>query len=301
MIENAPILLDVPSCVRPATLRFARSENPIWTENKAKLIERYIHFFVYVTKHGTYIDGFSGPQRIERDDLWAAKLVLEDRPRMIRHFFLFEKSPRKVQMLRALWKAQPERNKGESKREVRIFQGDCNENILKMLEEHPVKEKEATFALLDQRTFECNWSTVVALAGHKKAGHKIEIFYFLAQGWIDRSVKAKRKNKAADMRRWWGSDGWEAFFRLKREERREHFRCRFIDELGYKHAFAFPIYNKKDGGKTMYWMIHATDHDDAPKLMNRAYRQALNIKGRAVQVDLIPFEKNSEGSVVKQG
>lgn len=36
--------------------------NPIWTENKAKLIERYLYYFVLVTHHGTYIDGFAGPQ-----------------------------------------------------------------------------------------------------------------------------------------------------------------------------------------------------------------------------------------------
>jgi three-Cys-motif partner protein len=296
MAEEDPFLIDVPCCTRPQPLKFARSDNPIWTENKAKLIERYIHFFVYVTKHGTYIDGFSGPQREGRDDLWAAKLVLEDRPTRIRHFFLFEKSPRKVERLNALKQAQLVRKKGECKRDIHIFQGDCNVNILRMLKEYPVKDKEATFALLDQRTFECDWATVVALANHKKAGHKIELFYFLAQGWIDRSVKAKRKNKAADMRRWWGNDGWDAFFRLMREDRREHFRKRFVDELGYKHAYAFAIYDKKDGGKTMYWMIHATDHDEAPKLMNRAYRQALNLKGKAVQVELIPMEKNPPSS-----
>ena len=33
-------------------------ERPLWTKNKAKLIERYLYYFVLVTKHGTYIDGF---------------------------------------------------------------------------------------------------------------------------------------------------------------------------------------------------------------------------------------------------
>ena len=286
-MPDSPDLFDVPSCSRPLTLKFPRADNPIWTENKAKLIERYIHFFVYVTKHGTYIDAFAGPQREGRDDLWAAKLVLEDTPRRIRHFFLFEQSKRKVHRLRKLRDAQRPRKKGEPARDVHIFAGDCNIKIPDMLKHYPIKDKEATFALLDQRTFECDWATVVALASHKKAGHKIELFYFLAQGWIDRSVKAKRKNKDAEMRRWWGGDGWKDFFALKREDRREHFRQRFIDELGYNYAYAFAIYDRKDGGKTMYWMIHATDHAEAPKLMNRAYRQALSLRGRAVQTDLI--------------
>ena len=29
------------------------------------------------------------------------------------------------------------------------------------------------------------------------------------------------------------------------------------------------------GGHVMYYMIHATDHDEAPKLMRRAYEQAI--------------------------
>ncbi|WP_205502842.1 hypothetical protein, partial [Rhodopseudomonas sp. BR0G17] len=42
-----------------------------------------------------------------------------------------------------------------------------------------------------------------------------------------------------------------------------------------KHAHAWPIYNKEAGAKrVMYHMIHASDHDEAPKLMSRAYRKA---------------------------
>lgn len=43
---------------------------------------------------------------------------------------------------------------------------------------------------------------------------------------------------------------------------------------GYARALAWPIYERADagGGKVMYYMIHATDHEEAPKLMNRAYK-----------------------------
>jgi len=51
-------------------------ERALWTENKAQLIERYLLYFVYITKHGTYIDGFAGPQREDQPEAWAAKLVL---------------------------------------------------------------------------------------------------------------------------------------------------------------------------------------------------------------------------------
>ncbi len=52
-----------------------------WTENKAKLIERYLFYFVLVTKHGTYIDGFAGPQGVPQN--WAAQLVLETEPPLL--------------------------------------------------------------------------------------------------------------------------------------------------------------------------------------------------------------------------
>jgi hypothetical protein len=47
-------------------------------------------------------------------------------------------------------------------------------------------------------------------------------------------------------------------------------------ELGYATAAAWPIYERADSGlgKVMYFMIHATDHEEAPKLMNRAYKAA---------------------------
>jgi hypothetical protein len=41
-------------------------------------------------------------------------------------------------------------------------------------------------AWLDQRTFECEWQTLVTLSRHR-ADYKIELFYFLAQsGWTAR-------------------------------------------------------------------------------------------------------------------
>src|SRR6202051_5289687 len=63
-------------------------QSPVWTDNKARLIMHYLHYFVLLTKHGTYIDGFSGPQSECETDSWAAKLVLASAPRWIRPFHL---------------------------------------------------------------------------------------------------------------------------------------------------------------------------------------------------------------------
>src|SRR5438445_31776 len=94
--EEEPWLLDVPPSDPVKVETFKQIEHPIWTKNKAKLIERYLYYFIWVTRHGTYIDGFAGPQRIEQPEMWAAKLVLENRPAWLRHFHLFEVEKEKI-------------------------------------------------------------------------------------------------------------------------------------------------------------------------------------------------------------
>src|ERR1700739_3723908 len=46
----------------PKKRTFKRVEHPIWSHNKARFIAQYLKYFVQITKHGAYIDGFAGPQ-----------------------------------------------------------------------------------------------------------------------------------------------------------------------------------------------------------------------------------------------
>ena len=73
---------DFPPADPKVSHTFAPLKYPLWTEHKAKLIARYLYYFVMITKHGTYIDGFAGPQNDE-PDMWAAKLVIESQPRWL--------------------------------------------------------------------------------------------------------------------------------------------------------------------------------------------------------------------------
>ncbi len=114
----------------PRQFRVRNLKKPIWTKNKAKLIERYIYYFLQVAHNCTYIDGFAGPQRegkSERDDeMWSVKLVVELEPRWIRRFYLFEKSKSQVKRIRKMIDEQPARRRGEQKRHFTIKQGDVN-------------------------------------------------------------------------------------------------------------------------------------------------------------------------------
>jgi three-Cys-motif partner protein len=266
-----------------------RLKRPVWTENKAKLIERYLYFFVLVTKHGTYIDGFSGPQESEQTDMWSAKLVLESEPRWLKHFFLFEKEPTQVERIRQLAASQPPRGSKDNKRDINVIPGDFNENVHNLLHKGAFSKKEAAFCLLDQRTFECHWSTVKALAGYKTERYKIEQFYFLSNGWLDRALAAQKDLSVLDV--WWGQSDWSKLRGMPHLDRAKWLCNRFRDELGYTFVTPWPIFERKGSSRVMYYMIHATDHPEAPKLMNRAYYRAVEPKESAEQF-LLDLERS---------
>jgi hypothetical protein len=230
-------------------LHFKPQQRPLWTENKAKLIERYLFYFVLVTKHGAYIDGFAGPQDPKNPDSWACKLVLESKPQYLAGI------------------KRPKRHR------IEMRKGDFNQLVHQILRECGITESTASFCLLDQRTFECEWNTVRTVATFKANGNKIELFYFLASGWLDRSLAGTTRNYE-QLDRWWGSKEWKHLRGMKGQARAELVAQRFKDELGYAHAYAWPISERGSGGRIMYHMIHATDHPEAPKLMNRAYFNA---------------------------
>lgn len=68
--------------------RYQRPSVPVWTEHEANFIQRYLKLFTQITKHGTYIERFAGPQRLELEHVWSARLVLKIKPPLLRHFFL---------------------------------------------------------------------------------------------------------------------------------------------------------------------------------------------------------------------
>ena len=273
---------------RPKEQLARRLKYPVWTESKAKLIERYLHYFVFITKHGTYIDGFAGPQQKESPSMWAAKCVLESRPRWLRHFHLFEIDPTGYKALLDLTNSQPGRDevRREPERDVKIYFGDFNNRIAEILDPDQIPPKEAVFCLLDQRTFECQWSTVASIANYKSSGYKIELFYFLPNSWLNRAIFSLSEPDTV-LLEWWGRKDWkEQILRKKGLRRSKAFIDRFRCELGYNSAKAWPIYERRGGGRVMYYMIHATDHPDAPNLMNRAYEKAVTPIRRAKQKPL---------------
>lgn len=271
---------------------FKPFEYPVWTRNKARLVQRYLRYFVFITRHGTYIDGFAGPQEPDKLETWTAGLVFNSEPAWLRNFFLCELDEKKIPALKELEGRAAQSNDG-SKRMLRVYAGDFNDTVDSVLSNGVITGKEATFCLLDQRTFECNWETVQKLAQHK-ASNKIELFYFLGTGWLHRAFSGLRIATDERMNRWWGRDDWHVLKGSSGQSIAATVVRRFKQELGYKYANAFPIYEDEGGErKAMYQMIHASDHEEAPKLMARAYRNAVNVEEppEQLEIEISPADK----------
>jgi three-Cys-motif partner protein len=194
--------------------------------------------------------------------------VLEAEPKRVRDFWLCDIDQEGIKLLEEIKKVNEFKG-----RRIEVVPGDFNVSIASILSSGRITEKTATFALLDQRTFECEWSTVQRIAAHKKS-MKIEIFYFFATGWIDRAIAAVRTEDAkAGAERWWGRPDWTSLRELNSVERANLIATRFRNELGYAEARPYAIHDALQGGRTMYHMVHATDHPDASPLMLRAYRK----------------------------
>jgi three-Cys-motif partner protein len=274
--DRLPLFPDLPPDETRRIRRYARQE-PIWTENKAHFISKYLQYFVQITKHGAYIDGFAGPQSFNHLDAWSAALVLGSEPKWLRTFFLCELKKRGLKELRNLAQTQADsrdRKGKEIKRRIEVVAGDFNYTVADVLSSGRISQKEATFCLLDQRTFECHWATVERLAAYKRPpGNKIELLYFLGVGWLHRAFSGIRDEDK--LLKWWGNSDWRSLEKMPRAGIAELVRSRFEKELGYQFAVAYPIFDREHGNKIMYYMIHASDHTEATGLMIRAHRKAV--------------------------
>jgi hypothetical protein len=75
--------------------------------------------------------------------------------------------------------------------------------------------------------------------------------------------------------KWWGKKDWPLLKDMRPPERLLAIIERFKKELGYWSVIPWPIYESERAGRIMYYMIHASDHPEGPRLMSRAYSKAL--------------------------
>lgn len=278
-------LIELPHDDRSTEQRFKPAPYAVWTARKAKLVEHYLRRFLYVTKSGAYIDGFAGPQNPNDPESWAARLILELKPHWLTDFYLFEQSPRQIARIKKMVGSLPvcDSKAQRIKRNVKIVQGDMNVELPRFLAKRPIPEARPTFCLLDQWTAQCHWATVKAVAEYKKVKRKVELFYFFPTGWVKRSLSKLSDEKIAE---WWGRSDWPDLAARDAEGIRWLFEQRLKD-LGYRWVYGWPIFEMPGGGgRILYHMVHATDHEKAPGLMENAYHEALKRRERHKQAKL---------------
>ena len=138
LFEHAPL----PGQERPLPPEPAvkAGEFPVWTDNKARFIMSYLRYFVLLTKHGTYIDGFAGPQEECETESWSAKLVLGSEPQWIKHFHLCDQKKAQIARLEDLKKVQPIADSRGRKlyRKIHIYRGDFNSKIDEILADEKI-------------------------------------------------------------------------------------------------------------------------------------------------------------------
>lgn len=267
LASNHDLFGEVPPQTKPNKRKPVVEGVPaLWTAQKSTLICEYLHLFLLLTKSGVYIDLFAGPQKEEYTEDWTIKRVIERRTigPNFKYFAACDLKPKQVARLRRL-KDEHE----EQSFKFKIYEGDANDQIDGILRDAPISVKVPCFCLIDQRTLECDWETVRKISEFKKEGFKIEVLYFLAESWFNRSWKSRKDGERA--RSWWGRDDYMEFLDQRSVDRAHGMCSRFHEELGYEYAEPWAIYKHGTTGRTMYYLIHASDHRDARRLMSEAY------------------------------
>jgi three-Cys-motif partner protein len=251
------------------------------TEAKSRLIAEYLSLYQKVTKGGIYIDGFAAPQDRRHPEACTARRVLEIVPPRLRTFWLCELDPKAVRHLHSLKQTHHRRPRS---RRVIVEHGDFNQRITGFLRGGYLTPSASVFALLDQRSTECHWASVRQLAGRSARPipgstvrrYKIELLYFLGSSWIHRSLRAsKHPEKLREIANWWGKDDWSSLLGMSQANLVKRFADRFVSELGYGFVHRYPIYRTSTGVQKAYYLIHATDHPEGPKLMQRAFQKVI--------------------------
>lgn len=245
-----------------------RQPPPIQTSDKSKLISEYLANFQKVTGGGVYIDGFAAPQSRKHEDAWTARRVLDIRPNRLRCFWLCDIDPEGIGQLKRLKASH--HNPKEQKR-VFVVPGDFNKEVNWIVKSHRIHRKTAVFALLDQRNTECHWATVKTIAS-RKGNYKVEMMYFVGVSWLHRSLSSsKTSERIEEINLWWGGSGWRDLLEMSQMTAVKSIADRFKKELHYKYVNYYPVFQDEDQRKTAFFLIHASDHPEAPKLMTRAY------------------------------
>ena len=267
-----------------------------WTRAKLEVLDKYLRAFVRASKgvsERVYLDAFAGEgrgvDRLTGEEFAGSSRIaidVDDPPfTKLRYFELSSHAAGLEQQLREEY---PDRD-------IVVYPGDCNMTIPQALGDLRDYRWAPTFAFLDPDGMELAWSTIEALANHKrgyrperseKAEYKVEMWMLFPSGGLIRTLaldsEKLRDIDAARATRLFGTDSWRTILEARREgkldgaEAREHYvnlmRWRLENDLGYRWTHPLEIKNLR--GVPIYHMILATDNQAGTNIMSNLYTDA---------------------------
>ncbi len=267
------------------------------------LLHTYLQRFVSASQkapHRTFIDAFAGQSRnIERATgrplPTSSRLALDVTP-AFSHVLLFELPENARDLEAALAQEYPGR-------EVRVFAGDCNQELGPALEWWAGLGKEGrtgphlgpTLAYLDPDGLQLDWKTVETLAlfctrrdreGQFIRRHCIELLILFPTGPLRRLLPQPPKKEAGhrvteQVDRLFGTDEWRRIYRDQRAGviRGEESWIPYVDlyrhrllTLGYKEVRGIEVRNTKN--VVLYHLIFATQHPVGVRIMDSIFQRA---------------------------
>lgn len=252
-----------------------------WSEIKLEIITEYAKAYSKILSaqktvelHHVYIDAFAGAGRhLSRA---TGELVpgsplnaLMVQP-PFREFYLIDIAQEKTDYLRDLVGARPD---------VHIYQGDCNEVLIREVFPHvQYAQFRRGLCVLDPYGLHLEWR-VIAMAGHLGT---LDVFLNFPVQDMNRNVfwrnpEAVDASQIERMNRFWGDDSWRRvvyqsdwnLFKVPEKEPNEvvaeAFRRRLREVAGFEHV-PEPRPMKNSRGATVYYLFFASPNKTAEKI-----------------------------------
>lgn len=261
-----------------------------WSHKKLELLARYLDQFTTASKRSreiVYLDAFAGDVFNIRRDTGeefdgSAKIALKvDNPPFTKLRY-FEMPPKATRLRAALTSAFP-------RRDIKVYEGDCNTEIPKALKELEGIRWAPTFAFLDPDGMELKWPTLEALADHKR-GHsrfKVELWMLFSSSGILRNLPQDpdrlQSHAVTRVNELFGTEEWQDIYiaylaeaidgAWAREEYVNLMRWRLQHVLGYRRTHQLEV--RTATGVPLYHMVFATDNAAGDKIMSHMYADAV--------------------------
>jgi three-Cys-motif partner protein len=266
-----------------------------WTEMKLAILQDYATAYAQIVnaqaaiKHVAYIDGFAGAGAHiskERGDLiqGSPARALSIQP-AFSHYHFVEMDETRADRLRSI----------SSQKNATVYQGDCNEVLLKeVFPQCRYEDYRRALCLLDPYKLNPDWQVV------QTAGQMRSIEIFLNFMIMDANMNALKKNpesvtpeQARRMTRFWGDDSWrKAAYRTERglfediEEKgtNEAVVKAYCERLktvaGFKYVpEPLPMCNTR--GAVIYYLLFASHNSTGNRIAEHIFKKYRNrVAGR---------------------